>query len=296
MIFIYIQGGIGNQMFQFALASILADKYKCKLYLDTSYYQSNSNKNNIFIRTFELNIFNNNYNIAKKQQIYFLKSNVLINKIKNIFGYRILNRYKETSIKFSNKIFNYKLPLYIEGYFQSYKYLHYNEALINELYQFNTNLLTKEYKDILNSYKFLTTISVHIRRGDYVLIKDINNIHGFIGLDYYEKAIKYFIDSLQFNYQFIFFSDDIEWVKNNFSSINNNMTFVDFNDDKNSWMDMCLMTKCDHNIIANSSFSWWGAWLNKNPSKIVISPLKWYNNDEKNHDSIDLIPKSWIRI
>jgi hypothetical protein len=74
------------------------------------------------------------------------------------------------------------------------------------------------------------------------------------------------------------------------------MTFVDFNSDKNSWMDMYLMTKCDHNIIANSSFSWWGAWLNKNPSKIVICPRKWFNDNDKNHDSIDLIPDSWVRL
>jgi len=296
MIYIYLQGGLGNQMFQFAFASILADKHKCKLYLDTSFYRSSYNKNNIFNRTFELYIFNNHYNIATKQQILFLKSNKFINIIKNLFGYSILNLYKESAIKFNYKIFDYKIPLYLEGYFQSYKYLHNYESFINELFQFNSFLLTKENKDILNSYKFSTTISVHIRRGDYIAIKEINNIHGFIGLDYYKNAINFIINILQINYQFIFFSDDIQWVKNNFSALNNKITFIDFNEDKNSWMNMYLMSKCDHNIIANSSFSWWGAWLNKNPSKIVICPRKWYNDNEKNHDSIDLIPESWIRL
>jgi hypothetical protein len=113
-------------------------------------------------------------------------------------------------------------------------------------------------------------------------------------MEYYEKAISYFGD-LNENPTFYVFSDDIEWARLNLN-IPYNAVFVDINDDNSDYEDLRLMTLCKHNILANSTFSWWGAYLNKNPNKSVIAPKMWFKDEILNQQTTDLIPKSWIRI
>ena len=121
---------------------------------------------------------------------------------------------------------------------------------------------------------------------------EVAKVHGACDLEYYNKSIEYLnnkIDSLVF----IIFSDDTKWAKENIK-ISNKTIFVDHNKDEKAWLDMQLMSKCNHNIIANSSFSWWGAWLNRNENKIVISPKRWFNSS--NNNTKDLLPNSWIKL
>lgn len=133
------------------------------------------------------------------------------------------------------------------------------------------------------------SVSIHIRRGDY--LSEINQgLYGGICTEmYYAKAITYICNKID-QPSFFVFSNEIDWVKNNVDIPN--PTYIDFNNGADSWQDMFLMSQCKHNIIANSSFSWWGAWLNRNTNKIVITPSRFINLEE---DS-DIIPDAWIRI
>ena len=136
------------------------------------------------------------------------------------------------------------------------------------------------------------SISLHIRRGDYVSNKTYNQNHGIIDLSYYEKAVDYISKKIGNDIKVFAFSDDPDWVYKNLN-LQFQIKFIDNNSSENSYEDLRLMLNCDHNIIANSSFSWWGAWLNLNPNKIVISPQKWYGN--KQIQNPDIVPSTWLK-
>jgi hypothetical protein len=146
--------------------------------------------------------------------------------------------------------------------------------------------LTKDL--ILNS----NSVSLHIRRGDYLSDKNAKEFHGTLPLDYYYKAMAQ-LNLLYKDLKVFIFSDDMDWVKANLK-LTNECVYVDFNTGENSVFDMYLMSQCKHNIIANSSFSWWGAWLNQNSSKIVIAPQLWFA--DKSLNTKDLIPNSWLKM
>ena len=141
---------------------------------------------------------------------------------------------------------------------------------------------------ILNS----ESVSLHVRRGDYVTSPEYREIYDICNLGYYERCIKYITDRVKSAHFFIF-SDDSEWAKNNLK-IPFPTTFVGHNNDKTNYEDLRLMSQCQHNIIANSSFSWWGAWLNANPGKIVCAPEKFIRL--RNFDTKDILPENWIKI
>lgn len=145
-------------------------------------------------------------------------------------------------------------------------------------------------KKIINS----NSISLHVRRGDYENNSSAKRLHGGIcTLNYYKQAIELVASRIK-NPVFFIFSNDLKWARENLELEKYKQVLVNLNKGNNSYKDMYLMSKCKHNIIANSSFSWWGAWLNANPKKIVICPKRWYNN--KRLDSKDIVPESWIRI
>jgi len=136
------------------------------------------------------------------------------------------------------------------------------------------------------------SVSLHIRRGDY-LSKSVE-VFEPLNLDYYYSGIEYFNNTIKEPHYFVF-SDDIEWAKSNFVQ-SSSYTVVDYNGADKGYEDMRLMSLCKHNIIANSSFSWWGAWLNRNPDKNVLAPKKWFSSKTSNLNSNDLLPSSWIKI
>ena len=189
----------------------------------------------------------------------------------------IQNRYKEQSFEY-NKI-PYSDNLCINGYWQSEKYFLNHRTKIIELIGVSED--GKEY--IKNKYGdiFEDTISIHIRRGDYLGLKDH---HPMSSIDYYNKALSYFNEK---KYKVLVFSDDIEWCKENFGD---GFIFIEGNPD---YIDMWIMSMCTHNVIANSSFSWWGAWLNTNPNKKVIAPEKWFGSELSHNDTKDLYPSTW---
>jgi hypothetical protein len=144
-------------------------------------------------------------------------------------------------------------------------------------------------KTLLKRVSSNNSVSVHIRRGDYVSNPHASKFHGTKGLDYYEKAVERIAETVK-NPELFVISDDIEWCKENLR-LPYKTTHIDGNA---GFEDMHIMSHCAHNIIANSSFSWWAAWLNTNPDKVVIAPKKWFNDESINTE--DVVPKTWIRL
>jgi hypothetical protein len=177
---------------------------------------------------------------------------------------------------------------YYDGYWQSYKYVKLVENALNAEMKIYVSFCESD-SDILRKIMGTESVGIHIRRGDYISNKYNRRIFGSFSPGYYLKSINLIKQKL-INAEFYVFSDDINWARE--QDILNHCTFVEGN---RTLEDFYLMSLCKHNIIANSTFSWWAAWLNKNPQKIVIAPENWYNGN-LNKDTVDLVPESWIKL
>lgn len=287
MIITHLKGGLGNQMFQYACGYSLAKDYKSTNKLDISYYSSIPS--NHTKRVFELSQFNISSSVAKDSEIKELirRKNYISKSIGNIIS-KIYTIF--TGIYPIEKYFGAK-NLYLDGYFQSEKFfIKYRKDILKE-FTLKKDLETKEYRKVSEMIKSnKDSISIHIRRGDYVTDAKTAKHHGVLGIEYYKQALEMF--NTQKSYIYIF-SDDIDWVKNNFAFLPKNTYFVSKHK-FNPAQEIVLMSLCKHNIIANSSFSWWGAWLNENKDKKVIAPKKWTQTLLSINTSIT--PKDWYRI
>ncbi|MFQ6601619.1 alpha-1,2-fucosyltransferase [Flavobacterium sp. C3NV] len=273
MIVVQLIGGLGNQLFQYAAAKALALETKQKLYLDVSQFESYK------LHNYALNHFN----VISKA---YKKPNRYLRKIKSF--YQKKTSYKEVDFGYNPDLVILKGDaIFLEGYFQSEKYFIKHEKEIRNDFEVRTPF-KKETIDAIEKIESVNSVSIHIRRGDYLS----NALHNTNKDEYYNKALE-IIGSKVINPVFFIFSDDMDWVKANFTT-NHEIVFIDFNDAFTNFEDLILMSACKHNIIANSSFSWWGAWLNNNPDKIVIAPKLWFNDDSINTN--DIIPTSWVKI
>ena len=279
-IYVKIYGGLGNQMFQFAAGYAAAKNKKTKLSLDLDYYKKNNLHNN-----FEL------------QKVFDIKSNVEILVKSNKFNffkmikkinYRV-HKFNENQFHYNKNILNISNNTILDGYWQSERYFKKYENEIKKIFTFKVNLNEIEYNyfdEIYNNH----SVSVHIRRGDFLLKKNEN--HKTDLNDYYLEAIKRIAKKFH-KVKFYLFTDDPNWVRNYFN-MNYNHKIVDINQEEKSYIDMYLMSLCKANIIANSTFSWWSAWLNNNNDKIIYAPRNWFN--DKTINIGDLIPRNWLLI
>ncbi len=183
--------------------------------------------------------------------------------------------------------------MFIDGYFQCEKYFCNIRSILLKEFTLKSSLSSYSSSLKKNIESFENTVSLHVRRGDYVSNKVFSDVHGTCNLDYYKKAIEYISKEFE-DIKFFVFSDDIAWTKENIDI--ENVIYVDSEENRIPHEDMYLMSLCSHNIIANSSFSWWGAWLNQNNEKIVIAPKRWFSDDKMQNQSLDIVPSSWIRI
>ncbi|MDP3388280.1 MAG: alpha-1,2-fucosyltransferase [Eubacteriales bacterium] len=282
-----VTGGLGNQMFQYAFYKSLKNK-DSNVKLDISVFKSYNAHNG-----YELNrVFGIEEDFSSLEDVERLgdcKTHFLSKVRRRIFGLKN-SHYIQKKFEYDPEVFKFD-NIYLDGYWQSEKFFEDIKDDVIRDFAFVEELSEKniEIKTIAESEN---SISIHIRRGDYVTDTKANKVHGNIcDLDYYEKAINFLIGKIN-SPIFIVFSDDIEWAKSNLKL--NNCHFVSWNKGNHSYNDMRLMSYCKHNIIANSSFSWWGAYLNKNPNKIVVAPNKWFNDTSLN--TINLIPNNWHQI
>ncbi len=183
-------------------------------------------------------------------------------------------------------------PIYIAGYWQSERYFRDVEKHIREDFSFRLPLSDRN-RGIIEEITGTESVGVHVRRGDYAEKPGAARTHGGVcGDEYYRKAVSLVAGKVK-NPVFFFFSDAIDWVESNLR-VRDPSRYVGGNAGDRDWEDMRLMSLCRHNIIANSSFSWWAAWLNSNPGKTVIAPSRWFS--DKGRTDRDIVPSGWVRV
>ena len=286
MIIVKIIGGLGNQMFQYAYAKALEQKgYNVKI--DITAFETYKLHGG-----YQLDKYNINLNQSTHEENNLFHKNNIFSKIFKKIGFSSSNIIKEKNLLFNNNLLTLEDDKYIDGYFQCEKYFENIREVILE--QFIIKQEKSDYtKEIENQIiTSLNSCSLHIRRGDFINSTNIN-IHGSCDLDYYNNAIN-FINKKYVNTKYFIFSDDITWAKENLKI--DNVIFIDSKENRLPHEDIYLMSLCSNNIIANSTFSWWGAWLNLNSSKIVIAPKKWFADEKLNEYTKDIICDSWIKI
>ncbi len=290
MIIIKLTGGLGNQMFQYAIGLVCAETNPGRVKLDISGYEHKAKHTPDTLRQFDLGAFKISIPIATKEEVVSVKYPFgIISK-----GYRFIIKkvFRKHYTDYHPEIFkNLSENTYIDGFFQSEKnFLSVVPKIIKE-FTLKEQFIDQKTSQFTLSMNQTNSISVHIRRGDVANNPKTNKYHGLCPISYYEQAIEFVLQRVA-DPHFYIFSDDIEWVRSNLK-IPLAHTFVSGNG-LISQQEMYLMGKCKHNIIANSSFSWWGAWLNQNPDKIVIAPKKWINKVPNPHPNI--VPETWIRM
>lgn len=297
MIIVSLFGGLGNQMFQYACGKAVATRLGVTLKLDISHVLDRTPRKNFTYRDYELGVFDIQEEIATLKEVRSFipnlwDSNEIIKhyfKLKRKISGHTLYR-ERLKFRYNNEIDNLKDSTYIYGYFQTEAYF---EKLRTELLKSFSlrNELDKTNSSIVTQMMGENSVSIHVRRGDYT-----NSPFELLNIpEYYSKAIEFIQEKVDMP-TFYIFSNDYKWAEENFATLNIKKTIVNINTDSQSYLDMILMSSCKHNICANSSFSWWGAWLNTNPDKIVITPKKWFKTTEFVVSTYDLIPSDWLKI
>lgn len=286
-------GGLGNQMFDYAFMVRLSKEHKARLfhpYGDKSnrYGHAGFQLEQIFalrpedretsIRTALFGYYWHLIRVLPKKMRPFMLRLVGQNEVKVAENFVFYPEVLQSVHK--NELFM--------GTWQSQRYFEGAEDEVKAAFSFNEDLLNAPTRQLRETIGGCNAVSLHVRRDDYLSIHYAQGFGGICTVDYYRKAIAFIKKNVE-NPKFLVFSDDIAWCRENIDVAD--ATFVDCNHGDESWQDMYLMSRCKHNIIANSSFSWWGAWLNANPDKIIVAPDRWWNGLKD-----DVVPDAWIRL
>ena len=290
MIVVRVCGGLGNQLFQYAVGRRLAAVHQTELVLDTYWYAHTPPRDTL--RTFELLHYPVQARLVAGSEALWCR----------LHGGRIARRlpflprrwkhFSEKGFAFDAAVLRLPDEVYLDGYWQCYRYFEDLAGLIRaELSPID--LLGAQDKHIAQQMRATRSVSVHVRRGDYVSSPTAAQ-HGVCGLDYYSAAVDRVRSALRESPEmhFFVFSDDPSWARENLV-LPGGTTFVTHNGTAKAFQDLRLMSLCKHHVVANSSFSWWGAWLNPDPGKLVICPRRWFADDR---DTSSLAPSEWIRL
>jgi hypothetical protein len=288
-------GGLGNQMFQYAAGRALALRCGAALKLDLSGFAVYPK------RHYELDDFPicaAPASDADRAAFGLRAAGVLADLGRRVRRLLRIDMgpagspiYSERHFHFDAQVRNLTPPVYLDGYWQSEKYFADCAEMLRQ--EFTPRVpLDAENAAMAARIAAVNAVSLHVRRGDYVSELDVSRYHGICPPDYYRSAVDYIAQRVPGIHLFVF-SDDQHWVRENLR-FDLPTTLVAANSPDRGFRDMQLMARCRHHIVANSSFSWWGAWLNPSPAKIVIAPSRWFGAD--NIDTRDLIPESWVKL
>ena len=286
MIIVKLQGGLGNQMFQYAAGLALAKKHGVELKLDLATYDHDD----IFKRTFLLDKFKIDAKIATSEEVDHFKKQGILFKIKDKLN--PAHRKKiviEKPFIFFGDFDKIECEAYLDGYWQSEKYFKRFADDIKKSFELKD--VSPCLTSIINEVSRVNSVSIHVRRADYVTLDFVNDRYGVCPASYYKMAAEEITNKIG-PVDYYIFSDDVAWIKANLelggpATIISEMGLKDYEE-------VIVMSKCRHNIIANSSFSWWGAWLNQNPDKIVCAPKKWLKTSV--FDPSYILPSEWIKL
>lgn len=282
MIIVKLRGGLGNQIFQYAIGRRSALKHRTELKLDIV---SGLNVKGIYAsRQYELH----NFAIDEKFATWWERKSAAGNLIK-LFSRQKIAYVREKHFHFDEEMLNLPDNSYLEGSWQTEKYfLDVSDVLRKELVP--REELSKQTLDFIKDVEGHNSVAIHVRRTDYVANPYSNKKHGVCGMNYYRRAMSIIRRKIK-GPKFYVFSDEFDWVKSNFPETSG---FSIVGRAKNDFEDLWLMSRCRHFIIANSTFSWWGAWLGNRRQKIVVAPKQWMIAETYN--TKDVIPDRWIKI
>jgi hypothetical protein len=291
MIITQVIGGLGNQMFQYAAGRALAEQHGVLLKLDISHFKAYRP------RTYQLNCFNIQERFANQLEIARMDWSATTGIFYRVFQvwrkmlpYQPRAAFRENA-SYDPTIWDMPAQVYLYGYFQSERYFVHQAERIRREFTFRDapSGLNQTLAQQIGSTQ---AVSLHIRRGDYISNPITRQMHGVCSLDYYAECIRRIASQLSTPHFYIF-SDEPTWANDNLH-LKYPASFISHNSPAQAHEDLRLMSLCQHHIIANSSFSWWGAWLNPNPNKLVYAPARWFNDPNK--DSQHIIPETWIKV
>ncbi|AYJ79899.1 hypothetical protein AN286_06915 [Aliarcobacter cryaerophilus ATCC 43158] len=286
MIIVKLIGGLTSQMHKYALGKVLALKHNVPLKLDLSWFDDKEKTDTAW--PYQLEFYGIKEDIATPEEIKKLKGSdrycTFARRVKHYLGLDIYKKtYINTSFLSVDEFNNLESEIYLEGEWIGFQYLENYKDTIKKLFTYpiklndNINFIKKDIQSV-------NSVFLHIRRGDFLSHPGAAKFHSVCGLDYYSKALE-IVKSKVDEPSLYIFSDDIKWAKENLK-FDINMKFMDGN---NNYEDLLLMSTCKHSIIANSGFSSWGAWLNKNKNKVVIAPEKWVQDDFLNKKFLEFL-------
>lgn len=289
MVIVKLQGGLGNQMFQYAAGRSLSQG--SPVYIDHRFLEENQATSQHFTaRKYELLLFKNIKVVkASAKQLAIFNNNGFYYRLYRRFFKTVISRQIENEYIDFEKAYGKPANKYLDGYFQSEKYFkHLRNQLLAD---FEFPALDTDNDNIRKKIEASpNAVSIHVRRGDYLKSPDIYKVHGVLEVQYYQQALS--LLKAKYNDLTLFvFSDDMDWAKENLN-LNGQTNYVIGNHSENSWKDMALMSYCKHHIIANSSFSWWGAWLSTGNGE-VFAPTSWFNSNNVKFNIHDFIPANW---
>lgn len=279
-----IHGGLGNQMFQYAAGRSLSLRLNCPLVLDTSWFQDQQDRN------YELDNFNIKADTISPLNKKFGRLGVRFIRVKDKFfsttkmGVKL---FKEKQFNFDSNFSSINSSVYLDGYWQSELYFEEHGNKIREEFELKDEL-TSERNSIADKIQLTNAVALHVRRGDYISNLNANKHHGICDMNWYAEMMRKVLLSNK-SAKFFVFSDDIDWVRSNIPN-KPLCEFVNPEKDGKDFQDLYLMSLCNNHILANSSFSWWSAWLHSGNNQ-VWAPKKWFANPKM--DTSDLIPGSW---
>ena len=290
MIVTRLMGGLGNQMFEYASGLGLAERRGTNLKIDTNWYATDGKKAEANW-VYELHNLALDTPIIDPAELPDLNPSRWQQRLSRVLpqnGLKILN---EGDLTFHQKAYDAPDNTFLIGYWQCERYFTNAEATLRRDFAFR-HPATGKNATMLKEIQGEMAISVHVRRGDYVTGPTASKVHGGTSLEYYADAIKAISAKIK-DPRFYVFSDEPEWCKENLKFGSHPVTYVEGNSIDKGYEDMRLMSACKHHIVANSSFSWWGAWLNPDPNKLVYAPKVWFIDPNK---KTDIVPDSWIKL
>jgi hypothetical protein len=289
-VIVRLVGGLGNQMFQYAAGRAVAARNQASLILDLSWFGTDPERQ-YALAPFRIDARTWMDQAKKDAKFSWMQRFTGRVRRKLEFAGQGLPVFSERSFRYDADIESVRAPVILNGYFQSERYFSSIRSLITEQFSLQEEAkgLTAE---MLTLIRASDAICVHIRRGDYVTNAEANAYHGTCALEYYDKGLSELGAGLRNPHCFVF-SDDPLWVRENFKP-SLPTTFVNIHGTQEAHEDLRLMRECQHFVIANSSLSWWGAWLGAGEGKRVVAPKLWFKNNK--NDTVDLIPSGWRRI
>lgn len=285
---ISLKGGLGNQMLQYAFGQYINKLSGSDIYFDTSFF-NNSFSVGVTPRELEINSFTN-INVPVYQSAFYKSKKRLKRLSRKLIGKQVFNVFEEELPHYSDAELLTKTNTYYDGYWMNYAYIQPVLSELKEYFHCDISHFSSGFKRYLEAIKKTNhSTFVHIRRGDYVSSASASAAHGLCSIEYYTKAIKH-VRTIHPDSELFFFSDDIAWVKENFNE--SKAYFIE--DTTSHFEDLELMSQCSHAIVANSSFSLWGAMLQRNDDQIVCRPKQWYQDPSALGPRN--LPANWISI